>query len=137
MSDFPQSPPAGEPAAEAPLAGEVQDADAPLPMLLGASPAAAPGRFSKGLYRDRAAGSIPVVGAAAVAAGSFVAGAAVVGLVHRRQRHPAALGGRRAGRALGRGGTRKAGNGPEVMKIVSSSTFLVDVHRLGIPGSDG
>ncbi|HEX8714716.1 MAG TPA: hypothetical protein VF706_04030, partial [Solirubrobacteraceae bacterium] len=47
---------------------------------------------------SRGAGTIPAVQAAAVAAGGFVAGAAVVGLVTRRQRH-AALAKRGRGRS--------------------------------------
>jgi hypothetical protein len=67
---------------------------------------------------------IPAVQAAAVAAGSFVAGAAVVGLVHRRRRRAGALvKGRRAGRS------RTA----ELVQIVSSRSLLVDVHLLGGP----
>jgi len=92
-------------------------------------------------YGDELAGSrrpavtIPAVQAAAVAAGGFVAGAAVVGLVHRRQRHSAALAkGRRFGRNLGRGG-RRAGTVGELVQIVGSRSLLVDVHLLG-GGSD-
>jgi hypothetical protein len=84
----------------------------------------------------RPAAMIPAVQAAAVAAGGFVAGAAVLGLVHRRQRHAAALSsGRRAGRALSRGGARQRSQAGEVMQIVSSRSMLVDVHLLGRPGS--
>jgi hypothetical protein len=77
---------------------------------------------------------IPAVQAAAAAAGGFVAGAAVVGLVHRRQRHSAALSkGRRAGRGprrAGRGG-RAAPTAGELVQIVGSRSLLVDVHLLG------
>ena len=79
---------------------------------------------------------IPAVQAAAVAAGGFVAGAAVLGLVHRRQRQSTALsGGRRAGRALSRGGARQRSQAGETMQVVSSRSMLVDVHLLGRPGS--
>jgi hypothetical protein len=80
---------------------------------------------------------LPVVQAAVVAAGGFMAGAAVVGLVHRRHgRSPALTGGGRVGRALGRGGTRKRAAGAELMQIVGTRSFLVDVHLLGAPDAD-
>ena len=73
--------------------------------------------------------------AAAVAAGGFVAGAAVAGLVHRRQRQSTALArGNGISRALARAGTRKAARAPERLEILSSHTLLVDVHVLGVPG---
>src|SRR5438270_1070105 len=79
---------------------------------------------------------IPVVQAAAVAAGGFVAGAAVVGLVQRRQRRsaPVAKRGRRS-RGLGRGG-RTAVVGGELVQIVSSRSLLVDVHLLAPEARD-
>jgi hypothetical protein len=77
---------------------------------------------------------IPAVQAAAVAAGGFVAGAAVVGLVQRRQRHSASVSkGARRGRVAGRGG-RTAVAGGELVQIVSSRSLLVDVHLLGPAG---
>jgi hypothetical protein len=76
----------------------------------------------------RTAGAVlPAVQAAAVAAGGFVAGAAVVGLVHRRQRRSSAI-------AKGRG-SRRAGRAGELVQVVGSRSFLVDVHLLG--GSGG
>jgi hypothetical protein len=75
---------------------------------------------------------VPAVQAAAVAAGGFVAGAAVVGLVHRRRRATLAKG--RGARRLRRGGrdgrsaNKKAG---ELLQIVGSRSLLVDVHLLG------
>ena len=48
-------------------------------------------RFSGELSRGRNAAAIPAMQAAAVAAGGFVAGAAVAGLVTRRQRRSAAV----------------------------------------------
>jgi hypothetical protein len=74
----------------------------------------------------------PAVQAAAVAAGSFVAGAAAVGLVQRRRhrRELVRAGARRrapGGARRGRGG-RAAG---EVVQIVGSRSLLVDVHLLG------
>jgi hypothetical protein len=77
---------------------------------------------------------IPAVQAAAVAAGGFVAGAAVVGLVHRRQRQSTALSkGRHVGRRLGRAGRgRRAASGAgELVQIVGSRSLLLDVHLLG------
>jgi hypothetical protein len=76
---------------------------------------------------------MPAVQAAAVAAGGFVAGAAVIGLVTRRQRRAVALSkGRNAGRRLARGrrrGTQSAAG--ELVQIVGSRSLLVDVHLLG------
>jgi hypothetical protein len=76
---------------------------------------------------------IPAVQAAAVAAGGFVAGAAVIGLVTRRQRRAVALSkGRGAGRRLSRGRRRSAQSGAsELVQIVGSRSLLVDVHLLG------
>ena len=76
---------------------------------------------------------VPAVQAAAVAAGGFVAGAAVVGLVHRRRRRTALAKGRRAGRRLSRGGRdgRSANKAGELLQIVGSRSLLVDVHLLG------
>jgi len=80
--------------------------------------------------RVAAAAGLPAVQAAAVAAGSFVAGAAVAGLVHRRRR--VALPARkRAAGALARGGQRKPA--PGQLQIVGSRSLLVDVHLLGVP----
>ncbi len=84
---------------------------------------------------------IPTVQAVAVAAAGFVAGAAVVGLVHRRQQRSPALGkGRGGGRSVKkarpagaldsrRGGAAAA----ELVQIVGSRSLLVDVHLLGDP----
>jgi hypothetical protein len=85
----------------------------------------------------RSGGAVmPAVQAAAVAAGGFVAGAAVVGLVQRRQRHSASISkGARRGRALGRSG-RTAAVGGELVQIVSSRSLLVDVHLLGPAGPE-
>jgi hypothetical protein len=79
---------------------------------------------------------IPAVQAAAMAAGGFVAGAAVVGLVHRRQRRAGTLAkGRRAAAGVARaGGGRGAGRASELVQIVGSRSLLVDVHLLGGPG---
>jgi hypothetical protein len=81
----------------------------------------------------RPAGSVlPAVQAAAVAAGGFVAGAAVVGLVHRRQRRAATLAkGRRAAASVARPGVLGTGRTAELVQIVGSRSLLVDVHLLG------
>ncbi|HWF31228.1 MAG TPA: hypothetical protein VG188_01580 [Solirubrobacteraceae bacterium] len=76
--------------------------------------------------------TLPAVQAAAAAAGGFVAGVAVVGLVTRRQRRSSALArGRRAGRGLGRGARRGRGGAGEIVQIVGSRSLLLDVHLLG------
>jgi hypothetical protein len=67
-----------------------------------------------------------------VAAGGFVAGAAVIGLVHRRQRRSAALaGGARTGRRLARRTPARGARAVELLEIVGSRSLLVDVHLLG------
>lgn len=74
---------------------------------------------------------LPAVQAAAVAASGFVAGAAVVGLVHRRHRRALAKGSR-AKRGLTRGGgSRGDGRTGELLQIVGSRSLLVDLHLLG------
>jgi hypothetical protein len=81
---------------------------------------------------------MPAVQAAAVAAGGFVAGAAVVGLVHRRHRHSNALAKGRRGADLGRARRGRAtGRAGELIQIVGSRSLLVDVHLLGGSGADG
>jgi len=77
---------------------------------------------------------IPAVQAAAVAAGGFVAGAAVVGLVHRRQQRSRALAGRRRMARANRRRSRGAGRASDLVQIVGSRSFLVDVHLLGGSG---
>jgi hypothetical protein len=72
---------------------------------------------------DRAApASLAVVQAAAAAATGFVAGAATLALVKRRSA-------RKLARA--RSGPRRA---VDMLPIVGSRTFLVDVHLIGKPG---
>jgi hypothetical protein len=66
--------------------------------------------------------SLPVVQAAAAAATGFVAGAATLALVKRRSA-------RKLTRA--RSGSRRA---VDVLPIVGSRTFLVDVHLIGKQG---
>jgi hypothetical protein len=67
---------------------------------------------------------VPVAQAAAVAAGGFVAGAAVVGLVSRRRARP-----RR--RLTARRRSKDRARGGELWQIVGSRSLLVDVHLLG------
>jgi hypothetical protein len=68
--------------------------------------------------------SAPVTQAVAVAAGGFVAGAAIVGLTGRRRAKRALISSRRGRRARGAGG---AG---ELVRIVGTRSLLVDVHLL-------
>jgi len=70
---------------------------------------------------------VPAVQAAAVAAGGFVAGAAVVGLVNRRHNRAALTQGQPRRRLLRRS---RAGR-VEALQIVSTRSLLVDVHMLG------
>ena len=77
---------------------------------------------------------VPAVQAAAVAATGFVAGAALVGLAHRRahRRELVRVGSaRRLGRRTGRDRGRSSKGGGELVKIVGSRSLLVDVHLLG------
>jgi hypothetical protein len=76
--------------------------------------------------------SLPKVQAAAAAAGGFVAGAAVVGLVGRR--HARSLTRAGGGRGL-RGGRRSAGLADR-LQIVGSRSLLLDVHLLGGPAAE-
>jgi hypothetical protein len=118
--------------------GETEEIDA-LPVLAEGETVIHARRLGAALGdRRSSAAMIPAVQAAAVAAGGFVAGAAVVGLVHRRQRRSALAKGRRAGE-LGRGGRRgrRSGKAAELVQIVGSRSLLVDVHLLGNPGTDG
>ena len=66
---------------------------------------------------------LPAVQAAAMAATGFVAGAATLAVMNRRRTRKAA---RRQ-----RGLARRAS---EVLPVIGSRTFLVDVHLLGKPG---
>jgi hypothetical protein len=66
--------------------------------------------------------ALPAVQAAAAAATGFVAGAATVALVRRR-----------SARKLAR--TRSASRRPtDMLPVIGSRTFLVDVHLLAKPG---
>jgi len=72
--------------------------------------------------------TLPSVQAAAAAAGGFVAGAAVVGLVGRRHRRALARGA--SGRRLS-GRVGAAAGVAERLQIVGSRSLLLDVHLLG------
>ena len=72
---------------------------------------------------ERAPAMLPAVQAAAAAATGFVAGAAAIALVRRRSARKLA----RAQRIVPR-------RAVEMLPIVSSRTFLVDVHLLAKPG---
>jgi len=86
-----------------------------------------------GLSVQRRAASLPAVQAAAAAAGGFVAGAAVAGLMHRR--HTRAPAGARRSRTLGRRRSGGRGAAPELLQIVGSRSLLLDVHLLGGSGA--
>jgi len=111
--------------------GDTEEVDA-LPVLADeASVVASAGRALE-VERGSSRAVVPAVQVAAVAAGGFVAGAAVVGLVHRRRR-PALAKGRRA-RRLGKAGrkdARSVNRAGELLQIVGSRSLLVDVHLLG------
>jgi hypothetical protein len=114
--------------------GEVVDA---LPVLAGRRRALLIERLSRALARDRAAdGMAPAVQTAAVAAGGFVAGAALLSIVHRRQRRAPALARVGDRGRIGRRRARRNRGGVERLEIVGSRSLLVDVHLLGLPGSE-
>ncbi|HYM54044.1 MAG TPA: hypothetical protein VES97_01675 [Solirubrobacteraceae bacterium] len=128
--------------ADPPAPGAVADEEVDaLPVLADRARIVPTDAFPQALPADRrqAGAMIPAVQAAAVAAGGFVAGAAVVGWVHRRRRQaPVLAKGRRQGRDLGRGGRggRRGGRAGELVQIVGSRSLLVDVHLLGGPGAE-
>jgi hypothetical protein len=110
--------------------------DDPALPVLAAQPVPAPRAAAPPLFPARARSTgVPVAQAAVVAAGSFVAGAAVAGLVRRRRSAPA-LAGRRAARSLTRRRSARSPKGPEVLEVVASRKLLVDVHLLGLPASE-
>lgn len=86
-------------------------------------------RRSRGLVRSER--SVPAALLPAVAAGSFAAGAAAVGLLRRmRMRAPRGVG-RGVGLLGGSGRTRGRG---ERLHIVGTRSLLLDVHLIGRPG---
>jgi hypothetical protein len=86
-------------------------------------PVAAPRRPALAPVR---AAPVPAVQAAALAAGGFVAGAATVAVISRRRFRALSRGGRPGRRGLLRRRRRKG----VVGEIVSSNSFLVDVHLI-------
>ena len=74
---------------------------------------------------------MPAVQAAAVAAGGFVAGAAVVGLVTRRRHRAATLAKGRSEITPRPPARAAAGAGEQLVQIVGSRSLLLDVHLLG------
>jgi hypothetical protein len=89
--------------------------------VISAPPARVPARFA----------SVPVAQTAAVAAGSFVAGAALAGLLnHRLSSRTSRRARPRLPRGAGKG--RRAG---ELIEIVGTRSLLVDIHLLD--GSGG
>ena len=112
-------------------AGEGEEVDA-LPVLAEQTAFVRPYPFAGALSRDwSAAGAvIPAMQAAAVAAGGFVAGAAVVGLVQRRHRQSGSSPKARRVVRGGRGG-RAGERAGELVQIVGSRSLLLDVHLLG------
>jgi hypothetical protein len=125
-------PLAAEPEAGA-RKGDTEEVDA-LPVLADEPTVVRTASASRVLSNDWGSGRVvvPAVQAAAVAAGGFVAGAAVVGLAQRRRRTKLVKG-RRVGRRLSRGGrdARAGGRAGELLQIVGSRSLLVDVHLLG------
>lgn len=85
-----------------------------------AIPVLADGARERGLIRAMA----PAKQAMVLAAGGFVAGAAVVGLAGRRR-------GLRARPPARRRGARRENRAGELVRIVGSRSLLVDVHLLG------
>jgi hypothetical protein len=77
----------------------------------------------------------PAQKTAAAAAGGFVAGAAVLGLVHRRKSRRLALASAGTSRRLALSRKRSKSVG-ELVEVVASRSLLVDVHLLGVPGRD-
>jgi hypothetical protein len=75
---------------------------------------------------ERSPAALPAVQAAAAAATGFVAGAATIALVRRHHARKLARGQRMVG-YVGR-------RGVEMLPIVGSRSFLVDVHVIAKPG---
>lgn len=101
--------------------GAIEEVDA-LPVLAGGVELAGDQRGGFQL-----SGAPPAVQVAAVAASGFVAGAAIVGLVHRRRRRRS-LAARHASR---RRHPDRSGPIGELVQIVGTRSVLVDVHLLG------
>jgi hypothetical protein len=108
--------------------GDTEEVDA-LPVLAQEPTVIAPPAGALPAQAGSGRAVVPAVQAAAVAAGGFVAGAAVVGLVHRRRRATLAKG--RGAKRLNRGGRSANRSAGELLQIVGSRSLLVDVHLLG------
>jgi hypothetical protein len=88
------------------------------------------------LEQARRPAALPAVQAAAAAAGGFVAGAAVIGLVGRRHRRRALNGRPPTQRSLfGRRASARSATAADRLQIVGSRSLLLDVHLLGGPGA--
>jgi hypothetical protein len=92
----------------------------------------------------RGRGALPAVQAAAAAAGGFVAGAAVYGIVQQRRGRSGSgalvKGARKRSLARrgGRGALPAAGQAAvESLEVLSTRTMLLDVHLLGAPRGHG
>jgi hypothetical protein len=116
--------------APAASAGDTEEVDA-LPVLAERANVDGVGGSRNGLVPRQGGTLRPAAQAVAVAAGGFVAGAAVVGLVHRRRRRATPLRGGRSPRNLRGGARRDGGRVAELVQIVGSRSLLVDVHLLG------
>jgi hypothetical protein len=130
-------PPESDAAADALHDGSTIEPDADagaLPVLAGPPRIVQVPLADSSLQRHAPTAMIPAVQAAAAAAGGFVAGAAVLGLVHRRRRASALSKGRGAKRLSRRNGARRTGMTGELIEIVGSRSLLVDVHLLGGSG---
>lgn len=89
---------------------------------------------SEPVFKGLAVRSSPAgVQAVVAAAGGFVAGATMLGLVHRRRSKRAALVSARSSRRLSRLGKRSQSVG-DAFEVVASRSLLVDVHLLGVSG---
>jgi len=117
-----------DPGGRAPGAAPHEQREA-LPVLARRAPAL------EGRSRELAlAGGAPsLLQAAAAAAGGFLAGAAVAGIVHRRHARVAPARPRRLVRRarLTQAGGRSPARTGELVQIVGSRSLLVDVHLLG------
>lgn|GEM_PF-6158769 len=83
-------------------------------------------------WRGAGPGVLPAVQAAAVAAGGFIAGAAVVRLAHRRRGRALARTRKNSRRRILRPARarRERARAASVLEIVGSRSLLVDVHLL-------
>ncbi len=121
-------PPEPEPRTPQEAGGDTEEVDA---VVVTPAVTSAVGTLPERLTARAAA---PAVQAVAVAAGSFVAGAAAVGLMQRRRSRRdlvrASARGKLGRRAAGRRGSSSRGAG-ELLQIVGSRSLLVDVHLLG------